>query len=498
MISPPHNQRSDKHNNPYDLRVQIGDHTFTLTHLEPHRLTCIKSITGQRHQLNHELTKLSQQFECAHESTLIISSSYKDHSSSPPIRLESVKLSQITTSKREGSGDVKLTFDTRHSTHDNMIKTLIGQTRKQDHLTICSDLYTSAPTSSAAVYGFDHIRFIPESMVETELDDMDLSCDFLHHHFAAPILITAMTGGIKQGRLINLLLANCAAHYEIAMSVGSQRIALEQPELEPIFAIKNIVPNVFLIGNLGIGQLVHSDAAERCRRCVEMIHADALGLHCNLVQELTQAEGNTRYPHLLKSLERCIKGCDVPVMVKEVGSGMSQKTIKRLADMGVQALDVGGRGGLSWAEVEGLRSSDPICQTIGQTFKNWGLSTAESLAAAQGADCDLPIVATGGIRNGLMMAQALRAGANMIGVGMPLLQAALNDIADLNDKDRDMLSHLHSRDCDLIDTLKTLKTSHLHHTLRTWIRELSITMMLTGSKNISQLKDAPLLPSPSL
>lgn len=388
---------------------------------------------------------------------------------------------------------IELAFELVEAGDLNVMQKLLNRTRKQDHLAICTELEQESAQAPPARAQFHHVRFEPQTIVDFNLSEIDLSTEFLGQRFQLPLIISAMTGGIAQGRLINLILAHTAARYGIPMSVGSQKIALSQPDLSSIFALKPYVDNLFLIGNLGIDQLTHAGGADRLGRCVDMIAADAMGIHCNLLQELTQTEGHTTYNGLWDQLQHCLDSSPVPVMIKEVGSGMSAATIHRLAEIGASAIDVGGSGGLSWAVVESRRAHDPPTQAIGQTFREWGMSTAESLASVDASTLAIPLVATGGMRGGLMAAQAIRSGAHMVGIGMPLLKAALADIGSL---DADTTATLTNPDTSpeiVTELLSTLSYQHLNQALTTWTQELKITLMLTGSQNLAQLKTAPLL-----
>jgi isopentenyl-diphosphate delta-isomerase len=209
------------------------------------------------------------------------------------------------------------------------------------------------------------------------------------------------------------------------MGVGSQRIALEKSEYASIFRVKPFAPKVFLIGNIGMAQLLNSDALDQCQRAVDMIEADALAIHFNLVQEFIQVEGDRRFKGLLNQLEHICQKLSVPVVAKEVGCGMDARSAQRLRELGISAIDIGGRGGTSWALIEGLRSPSPLVQGLGDTFRNWGIPTAYSLHHVHRAMPEFPVIATGGIRDGYMVAKAVALGARFAGIGLPLLRAAL-------------------------------------------------------------------------
>ncbi len=303
-----------------------------------------------------------------------------------------------------------------------LLQDMLGQLRKGQHIDICRDLDVEA---SDRYTGFERVHLMPEALPLVDPADLSTQTQFLGRSFALPLLITGMTGGIDQGAEINRRLAVAAEAYGIPMGVGSQRIALENPAHASIFRVKHHAPRLFLIGNLGMAQLVEADALSLCQRAVDMIEADALAIHLNLVQESIQVEGDRHFKGFLDQLERICRRLSVPVIIKEVGSGISPSSARRLNDLGVSAIDIGGRGGTSWAHIEGLRSRSPLVQDLGRTFRDWGIPTAFSLAAVRQSLPDLPLIATGGIRDGVTVAKARALGADLTGIGLPLLRAAL-------------------------------------------------------------------------
>jgi isopentenyl-diphosphate delta-isomerase len=299
---------------------------------------------------------------------------------------------------------------------------LLGQIRKDQHIEICRREDVEA---SDRLTGFERLHFLPEALPLVDPSELNTSVEFLGQRFRYPMLITGMTGGIQKGIDINRRLARAAQAFGIPMGVGSQRIALENPEYAAIFKVKNAAPGLFLIGNIGMAQLARSDALDLCRRAVDMIDADALAIHFNVVQECIQVEGDRQFKGLLQQLEHLCHHLPVPVIAKEVGSGISPTSALRLRDLGVAAIDIGGRGGTSWAHIEGLRSGSALVRDLGQSFRNWGAPTAYSLSAVQRSLPGYPLIATGGVRDGLTVAKAVGLGARMVGIGLPLLRAAL-------------------------------------------------------------------------
>ncbi len=302
------------------------------------------------------------------------------------------------------------------------LQDLLGQIRKDQHIEICRSQDVEA---SDRYTGFQELSFLPEALPLFDHAEVDTRTTFLGKTFASPLLITGMTGGIQKGTEINRRLALAAQAFGIPMGVGSQRIALDNPDYAAIFSVKTSAPRVFLIGNIGIAQLADQDALERCQRAVDMINADALAIHFNIVQEHIQVEGDRTLAGIMQRLETICRKLDVPVVAKEVGSGISPASAQLLAECGVSAIDIGGAGGTSWAHIEGLRSSSSIVSHLGESFRNWGIPTAYSLAAVREALPGFPLVATGGIRDGLTVAKACALGAQCAGIGLPLLKAAL-------------------------------------------------------------------------
>ena len=299
---------------------------------------------------------------------------------------------------------------------------LIGQLRKNQHINLCSDHDVEA---SDRFTGFERFSLLPNAIPELAFADLDTSQQFLGRQFNLPVTITGMTGGVAKGTMINQRLAAAAQHFKIPMGVGSQRIALENPKYAKIFAVKESCPDLFLIGNLGFAQLREENYLELCERAVAMIDADALAIHVNVIQEAVQVEGDRSFSGIYERLTHVCSELKVPVIVKEVGSGMTPDTVTKLVKIGVTAVDVGGKGGTSWGYIEGLRSQSWQTKALAKTFRNWGIPTAFSLTAAHRQQPGAQLIATGGIRDGLMVAKAMALGATMAGVGLPFLRAAL-------------------------------------------------------------------------
>jgi isopentenyl-diphosphate Delta-isomerase len=280
--------------------------------------------------------------------------------------------------------------------------------------------------------GWSDIRLVHEALPEMDLDEVDLSVDFLGRRLGAPLLLAALTGGHADAEVVNARLARAAERHGLAMGLGSQRAALRQPRLARTYAVaRREAPHALLIGNLGAAQLVDQDGAgpmglDEVRRAVDMLEADAMAVHLNFVEELVQPEGDRRARGCLAAIGSLARSLEVPLVVKETGAGLSRATCARLADAGAAAIDVGGAGGTSYAVIEALRAKargdDAGCH-LGELLREWGVPTAVSVAAA--SSCGRPVVATGGVRSALDAAKALAMGATLAGVSVGLLEAAL-------------------------------------------------------------------------
>jgi isopentenyl-diphosphate delta-isomerase len=253
---------------------------------------------------------------------------------------------------------------------------------------------------------------------------VDTSVQFLEKKLAAPLLISSMTGGTAEARSINRRLAQAAQEAEIGMGLGSLRAALENSSLISTYRVRDLAPDILLLANLGAIQLNYGYTVEHCRRAVEMAEADGLILHLNPLQEALQPEGQTDFSDLLRKIEGVCQALEVPVVVKEVGWGLSADVARRLTNAGVSALDVAGAGGTSWSQVEMHRAQSSLQREVAAAFRNWGIPTAEAVRQVRRAVPDLPLVASGGIRNGVQVAKAVALGATVCGVAGPFLRAA--------------------------------------------------------------------------
>lgn len=293
--------------------------------------------------------------------------------------------------------------------------------RKDEHLTIAA----SQEVGSGLANGLDRYALLPSALPEMALADVSTATRFLGRDLAAPLLISCMTGGTPHAAALNLRLARAAQSLGLPMGLGSLRVALENPELISFFQVRDVAPDILLFANLGAVQLNYGLGVSDCLRAVQAVGADALVLHLNALQEAIQPGGDTNFAGLLDKIAALCRQAPYPVIVKEVGWGVSEKTARQLEAAGVAALDVAGSGGTSWSRVEAYRLASDQDRHVAAAFDDWGLPTAETLVAARRACPDLPLIASGGIVTGVDVAKCLALGAGLVGMARPLLLAAL-------------------------------------------------------------------------
>ncbi|HMR98892.1 MAG TPA: type 2 isopentenyl-diphosphate Delta-isomerase, partial [Anaerolineales bacterium] len=228
--------------------------------------------------------------------------------------------------------------------------------RKADHIKINLE----QDVRSALTTGLENYRFIHEALPELDLNRLDTTVNLFAKRLAAPILISSMTGGTAEAETINLRLAEAAQEMNIAMGVGSQRAAIEHPEQAKTFQVRRVAPDILLFANLGAVQLNYGYSIDHCRRAIDMIQADALYLHLNPLQEAVQDAGDTNFEGLAKKIEDVCKQIEVPIIAKEVGWGISERTARLLSDCGVSAIDVAGAGGTRLSQLERHRAPDEL------------------------------------------------------------------------------------------------------------------------------------------
>lgn len=263
---------------------------------------------------------------------------------------------------------------------------------------------------------FDRVGLTHQSLPSFDLEDVNLSTTYLNHQFDYPIYINAMTGGSEKTKEINRKLASLAKRFNLAMSVGSQHVALDDPIYESSFSIiRETYPNGFFIGNVN-----GNASVEDAKRAIKMIDANALGIHINPAQELTMDEGDRQFKHWIHNIEAIVKGVNIPVIVKEVGNGLSKKTVQKLMEIGVKHVDLSGKGGTNFIDIENNRSERKRYDYL----NHWGISTVDSLLQNQAHMEDIEVVASGGIRNPLDVIKALALGANAVGMSRYFLDRA--------------------------------------------------------------------------
>ena len=292
--------------------------------------------------------------------------------------------------------------------------------RKADHIQINLD----RDVQSGLTTGLENYRFVHCALPEISLDQVDLSLELFGKKLLAPILISSMTGGTAKAEEINRILATTAQEYGMAMGLGSQRVALERPETASSFQVRRYAPDILLFANLGAIQLNYGYGITECQRAVEMIGADALILHLNPLQEALQPEGNLDFSGLLRKIEKICRELTVPVIVKEIGWGISRNIATALVEVGVAAIDVAGAGGTSWSQVEMFRMKEARDARIASAFRDWGIPTAESILMVRAGAPQIPVIASGGLRNGVDIAKCVALGAVMGGIAGKFLKAA--------------------------------------------------------------------------
>jgi isopentenyl-diphosphate delta-isomerase len=295
------------------------------------------------------------------------------------------------------------------------------EARKSEHIRINLE----KDVQSNLTNGLERYHFVHEALPELDLEAVDTSLTLFGRKLSAPILVSSMTGGTEQAREINKRLAESAQECGLAMGVGSQRAALEDPTQIPTYAIvRQVAPDILLFANLGAVQLNYGYGIDECRRAVDMIQADALILHLNPLQEAVQSGGNTNFAGLAKKIEEICKQSDLPVIVKEVGWGISGRTARILSECGVAAIDVAGAGGTSWSQVEMHRAPDEFIRQLAGTFAGWGIPTAQSILNVRDAAPGILLFASGGLKNGLDIIKCIALGSTLGGMAREFLKAA--------------------------------------------------------------------------
>ncbi len=351
--------------------------------------------------------------------------------------------------------------------------------RKRDHLK-----FALSPEAQIGDAGFGAYKFVHNALPEINFDKIDTSTTFLGKKINYPFFISCMSGGLAEGERMNRNLAGAAQKYGIAVGVGSQRVALENPKLAKTFQIRKYAPDIPIMANIGLVQLNYGYGLAECEKVIAMIDADALVFHVNPIQEIVQPEGDRNFKNLLSKLAKIVKKISKPVIVKEVGFGLSGDVVRRLHSVGVKVFDTAGWGGTNWAWVEdqriikvpganlkhplgdvGLHPSDCTC-----LFGQWGISTTDSIKMCADFGSKLKtnnqkqitILGSGGVRSGIDIAKAICLGADLVGIATPFAKAAL------------------------------VSRKEVEKLIETYAHELKTAMFGVGAKNISDLKTVKL------
>jgi len=330
--------------------------------------------------------------------------------------------------------------------------------RKSEHLQIVAS--QDVTHKGGTLLG--NVQLLHQALPELSVDDIDLSVEFFGKRLNAPLMITSMTGGAEYAGQLNHNLAKVSQQQGVAFAVGSQRVMIRHPEVTNDFAVRSNIPDGVLLGNIGAVQL-QEYSPDIIMGLVKAIDADGICVHLNAGQELMQAEGHRDFAGLLDKIARLVEHSDGRVLVKETGAGMSPETLKQLNSIGVTYIDVSGAGGTSWTKVEAYRAADPNLKHLGELFSDWGVPTAFSVIAARNIMTDKAmIIGSGGIMSGMDAARCIACGADIAGFARPALLAFL-------DRGAEGVSEL----------------------LERYAKELKTAMLLTGSKNIAAMQNAP-------
>ena len=337
------------------------------------------------------------------------------------------------------------------------------KTRKADHIRICLEHDVQARSVSTWL---EHVWLLHSAVPAADYEAIELRTRFLGHDFSAPLMVSAITGGAEEGASINAAIAEAVEELGLGMGVGSQRAALEDPSVIRTFKIaREKAPTAFIMANIGYSEVARGLPLSALDDLVSMVEANALAIHLNPLQEVVQAEGRPGGQAFLDRLTEITDYLSVPVVVKEVGSGISAEVARELERRGVVAVDVAGAGGTSWAAVEHYRAlevGDDLRARLGRTFWDWGIPTAASVLEVA-SSTNLAIIASGGLRNGLDMAKCLALGADMAALAWPVLREAVKGAG----------------------AVKEL--------LRALMEEIRATLFITGCKRLEDLREVPVV-----
>ena len=338
--------------------------------------------------------------------------------------------------------------------------------RKNAHL----DLARGEDAQTAHGNGFDRVVLSHNALPECDLDKIDLTCRFLGRRLAMPLMIGAMTGGTDRADAINTALAIAAQKHGVALAVGSQRASIESQRDQHV--IRKNAPDVPIIANLGGVQLARLDGLNMAQDAVDMLGADAIAIHLNPLQEAAQPEGDRDWHGVEDAIARLVQTIACPVIIKEVGAGITSDVAMRLDALGVRYIDVAGLGGTNWTRIETLRHQNGD-NPLMTPFLDWGISTCDALIdlknvqnqSGQQSRLNARLIASGGIRHGLDAAKGIWLGADMIAAAGHFLRAVENDSGDITP--------------DAID-----------QALQLWREQMQLALFLTGSRDLQSFKNA--------
>jgi isopentenyl-diphosphate Delta-isomerase len=343
----------------------------------------------------------------------------------------------------------------------NPISPVDIQSRKKDHIELAlgQNVEYERTTTGFEDYGFEHNAF-----PELNFEDVDTKSSFLGKQLSFPLIITGMTGGYKEAQRINIELAEVCEEQAIAIGSGSQRQALESDEFIASYSVlRKYAPSVPVIGNIGAAEVALMKDSSAAQKLVDMLEADAFAVHTNPLQEFIQPEGNAQFKGVLAGIEMLVKSLSVPVLVKEVGAGISAASARKLFDVGVRYVDVAGAGGTTWAGLEMLRRKDRIA--VSPSFREWGIPTATALIeVCREMPEDAHIIASGGISDGVTIAKAIALGAELAGAARPLLR-----------------------------TLELAGQQALIHMIKGWKNDFQGVLFLTGAQNLEEFRSVPII-----
>jgi len=314
--------------------------------------------------------------------------------------------------------------------------------RKIDHIDICLNENVEADKITT---GFEDVFFIHRALPELNLEEINLATEVFGYKFSAPIMISSITGGAEEALKINASIAEAIEELGLGMGVGSQRAALENPNLRRTYTIvRKKAPNAFLAANIGAPQIIRDYKIKELKKIVEMIEADALIIHLNPLQEAIQPEGETLYLGALGKIRQIAESLDMPIIVKETGAGISAEDARKLEAAGVAGIDVAGAGGTSWAAVEchrAHRRGNHLAEEVGKEFWDWGIPTVVSIIEVV-QSVSIPVIASGGVRSGLDIAKAISLGADLAGFALPILRPAMKGSEKVKEKIKIIIQQL--------------------------------------------------------